>query len=795
MPFPFLFLAFSLAGGIFFASVTKLPLIIPAILFFFALGLSWFFYIRGKKELPFFILLTATFFLGSSLYILSDAAFEKNRLHQIQAPAYADYYGTVSRSVSPGKNSDILLVKVKAASYQNREETVRGRLQVTVARSSPSSNPMRLFVGDKVKVAAELSPSKGYRNFSPPSIETWQKTQRIHQRAFCKTPLLVQKIEDGFKLSPLRQISILRQHLFDKIEAHFTVSGTEASLSPEGGVLEALLLGERGRLDEDLSSALQKSGLYHLFAISGAHIALLSFLLFLFLKTLRIPDRPASLILMILLVFYAFLVEGRPSVFRATVMTLFFLLGRLIWRETNLLNTISFSAFALLFFNPFSLFDPGFQLTFTATLAIILFFPKLIKILPRLPLRISEILAVSATAQLGVLPIMARVFNRITFSSLLLNFAALPLVAVIMFFGYLFLLLASFSSFLSGWLVPAIKAAVSALVFLSHLLDRCAFLSFRIPTPHQAVLGGYYLFLFLLLLPLKKKKWKGAVAAAFFAIFVLLVSHPFPPVSKDLKVTFIDVGQGDSILVEFPGKKKMLVDGGGLAFGDYPIGERVVSPFLWRKGIKTVDFMVLTHAHPDHMNGLLEVARNFKIREFWESLSPNNDSAYDRLQQILDRSTLHRRLFRGQALTIDGVRIEILHPEEKEPAVFPADNDQSTVIRLSYGRTAFLLAADIGVSAEMDIVASGREVQSDVLKSPHHGSLTSSSPDFLQKIDPHYVVISVGEKNQYGLPAGEVLQRYSEFGAEVLRTDLHGAVQISSDGRALSVRTAVNHLK
>jgi competence protein ComEC len=795
MSFPFLFLAFSLAGGILLAAVANPPLLPVLFLFFFALALSWTFHFRKKIELSFFLILVTTLLLGSNLYLASDAHFKKNTLFRFQAVSYVDFYGTVYRSVSPEKNSDTLFLKVNTVVHQNREERIQGRLQVTVARSSPFSNPQRLFVGDTVKVAAQLIPSKGYQNFNPPYLERWQKTQRIHQRAFSKSPLLVQKVASGSTLSPLRRISILRQHFIQKIEEFFTDSGENPSFSPQGGVLEALLLGERGRMDEHLSLALQKAGLYHLFAISGAHIALLSFILFFFLRILRIPTRPSYVILMILLIFYAFLVEGRPSIFRATVMTLFFLLGKLIWRETNLLNTISFSAFVLLVINPFSLFDPGFQLTFTATLAIILFFPKVKKVLPKLPLRVSEILAVSITAQLGVLPIMARVFNRITFSSLLLNFAALPLVALIMLSGYLFLLLTFFSAFLSGWLAEGLRVAINGLVSLSHVLDSFTFFSFRIPTPHLVTIAGYYIFSSLLLFSFKKKKWKWPLAAAFLTFFVLLVTYPFPPVSKELKVTFIDVGQGDSILVEFPGKKKMLVDGGGLPSNDFNIGERVVSPFLWKKGIKTVDFMVLTHAHPDHMNGFLSVVENFKIREFWESLSPVENTSYSQLQQNLNRSTVSRRIFRGQTFNFDGVTIDILHPQEREPRVLSIDNDQSAVLRLTYGRTSFLLAADIGVEAERDILASGLEVRSDVLKSPHHGSRSSSSQDFLEGVDPQFVVISAGERNRYGLPDLEVLNRYREFGATVLRTDIHGAVQISSDGRTLQVKTAVDHLK
>jgi len=796
VPFPFLFLTLFLAGGILLAALAT-PSLFPVLLLFFVfLFLSWIFHLRKKIKSTFIFILTTTLLFGSGLYTLFDAHFSENSLFRFRADSYVDFYGTVYRSVSPGQNSDILFVKVNRITHQNREERIKGRLQVTVARSSPISNPMGLFVGDKIKVSAQLTIPKEYRNFNRPYLERWQKIQQIHQRAFTKSPLLVHKIAAGSKFYPLRSISILRQKLIRNIEDFFTDTGEEPQMTTQGGVLEALLLGERGRLDENLSLALQEAGLFHLFAISGAHIALLSLILFFVFRFLRIPLRLSYLLLMILLIVYSFLVEGRPSIFRATLMTVCFLSAKLIWREANLMNTISFCAFILLVINPFSLFDSGFQLTFTATLAIILFFPKVMKVLPKIPLRISEILAVSLTAQLGVLPIMARVFNRITFSSLFLNFAALPLVALIMLQGYLFLFLSFFSASLASWAVEGLRIAIDGLVSLSHVLDGIPFLSYRTPPPHMVTLAGYYVFSALLLLPLgSRKKLKKAFAAAFLCCFVLLIAYPFPPSSKELKVTFIDVGQGDSILVEFPGTKKMLIDGGGLPLSDFNIGERVVSPFLWKKGIKAIDYLVLTHAHPDHMNGLISVAQNFRIEEFWESLSPDNNMAYSRLRQNLNRSTVQRRVFRGQTFDINGVTVDILHPRKGDPRILSVDNDQSSVLRISFGRTSLLLASDIGVGAEADILESGIEVRSDVLKSPHHGSRSSSSEHFLEATNPQYIVISVGERNRYGLPDQEVLDRYREFDAQILRTDVHGAIEIFSDGKSLRIRTAVDHLK
>lgn len=796
MTYPFLFLSLFLAVGILFSSLVLLPL--PLLLFLLLLSLStaWIFFISRKYKFAFYLILLTTFLFGFSLYRLTDRNYENNSLHQLQASGYVDFYGTLYRSPSQGKDSDTLFLNVEKIFHQKQELAIQGRLQVTVARPYQPSNPLHLLVRDKIKVSAQISSSRGFQNFNPGFLERLQKNRKIHNRAYSKSPLLIKKISSGSTLSPIRQIAKFKYSLIRNIEKFFPAVDNSLTVSPQGAVLEALLLGDRGRMDESMSRALQDAGIFHLFAISGAHIAIISFILFFFFRLLRISTRSSYIMLMFILIVYAFLVEGRPSILRATTMTLIFLLGKLIWKETTLFNTISISAFALLCINPFSLFNAGFQLTYAATLSIVIFYPKFIKYLPKWPLRISEIFALSAASQIGVLPIMAKTFNRITFSSLFLNFAALPLVALIMISGYLFLFFSFISPVIANYLVQAVNFLINLLLSISHIFDSFSFLSFRIPTPHTATIAGYFLFLFILLLPWKKKKIRRMAFAGFLVFLAVLITYPFPSTSKYLKVTFIDVGQGDSILVEFPGQKKMLIDGGGFFSGDFDIGERVLSPFLWKKGIKTIDYLVLTHPHPDHLNGLISVARNFRVRQFWESLSPVENHFYEELQRNLAPSILKKRMFRTSSHLINGTTIDILHPKDSRLRLpFSSnENELSMVLRLSYGRTSFLLTGDIGLEAEQDILENMKLIKSNILKSPHHGSLSSSSEEFLSAVNPSIIIICVGENNRYNFPNPIILQRYKEQGATIYRTDTHGAIEITSDGQKFSIKTALNPL-
>jgi competence protein ComEC len=265
---------------------------------------------------------------------------------------------------------------------------------------------------------------------------------------------------------------------------------------------------------------------------------------------------------------------------------------------------------------------------------------------------------------------------------------------------------------------------------------------------------------------------------------------------KDLKLTFVDVGHGDSILIEFPKGKKMLIDGGGLYEDRFDTGKSVIAPFLWQKKIRKIDILVLTHPDPDHVKGLNFIASQFPIGQFWENGLETQSEPYLRLKETLRQKQIHTQSLNEETVPqiINGVDISALNPPGWNAALRkvpkPSDlNNSSLVLKLQFKNVSVLLAGDIEKEAEGWMLRKGYPLGADLIKVPHHGSSSSSSPLFLEKVKPAYAVVSVGERNIARLPHPDVLKRYEQLGSRIFRTDKQGAITVVTDGKRIEVRT------
>ena len=264
----------------------------------------------------------------------------------------------------------------------------------------------------------------------------------------------------------------------------------------------------------------------------------------------------------------------------------------------------------------------------------------------------------------------------------------------------------------------------------------------------------------------------------------------------DLKITAIDVGQGSAILVRFPGGKKMLIDGGGFTDSSFDMGKMVIAPFLYHERINTIDAVVLTHPHPDHLQGLLYVTNNFNVKEVWSTGQRSEDEIYRQWEKIIKQKNIKRISLSSQSPSakINGVYLNVLWPQNSleghaNVTNYHQFNDDSLVIKIKYGQISFLFPADISSAVECSLIKSKQDLSSDVLFVPHHGSYHSSSVDFINKVSCRYAVISAGKANVFRHPHSRTLNRYKTFPVKILRTDKDGAITLTTDGTTLHINT------
>jgi competence protein ComEC len=412
-----------------------------------------------------------------------------------------------------------------------------------------------------------------------------------------------------------------------------------------------------------------------------------------------------------------------------------------------------------------------------------------------------EIIFISAILQLGMLPPLAYYFHRVTLVGPFANVPALLLVGLAVPIGFLMLAVSLVSHILAGWLAKLLGLILAMLDAAVGWFASWHGASYRIPGPSLALITIFIVFAIALSGTIRMQRnswWPSSAAIALLATAIIIATHPFPPylAAHRLELTVLDVGQGDSLFLSFPRGRTMLVDAGG-ELGNFhsggmrsgiDVGEDVVSPFLWSRGLKRIDVVALTHAHQDHLGGLAAIFENFRVGEFWVGRDIQS-AAY---RQVLAAARAHgvviRHLKEGDAFSEDGVSVNVLWPDDLSEGQ-SAKNDDSLVMRLTDGAESFLLAGDIERPSERKILADEQPEGVNFLKVAHHGSKTSSTEPFLSAVHPAFAAISVGRDNIFGHPSPEVTDRLEAAGVRVYRTDRDGAVTASTDGGTLSVST------
>jgi competence protein ComEC len=773
--------------------------------------------------------------------------------HQIPPKTPLRWHGTLRDEPARLPWGYALELNLSAVELAEGYLPVIGGMRVGFTPKEDAPALLELHAGDEISLLTEARLPQLYRDAGAFDRREFLARQGIHLVATLRASTLLEKTGAS---SPTFQsrVARLRAHLRERLDAMFPSSSATA------GILKAMLLGDRSFVERAESLDYQKTGAFHVLVVAGLHVGALAFFLFWLGRKLRMPPTARNWFVLVALFAYVAVVEQRASVLRAGLMAAIVILGTFFYRRLDLLNSAAFAALVLLVANPKFLNDTGFLLSFLAIgtiagLAMPLIQRSLQPLLHALEgwrdvtrdgrhpaalaqfrldfrdailaltatlegryarwaqelgavaaqgtLRLAELFALSFVLQLGMLPLLARDFHRVSLLGPIANLFAVPLTGVIVPVGFFSVAMASLLSGLGrllahplAWLVLLQGRIVSLFAEIPHG-------SYRIPGPPAWVMGFFFLVAIVAVIRLRSeralRRWEWrSLALLLFLTAGVIATYPFRPSVEagNLEVTVLDVGQGDSILVVSPRGSTLLIDGGG-AFqgfrgqeehlGPDP-GEEAVSAYLWSRGFQKLDAVALTHAHQDHIGGLTAVLQNFQVTRLLlgrETAAP----AFDRLKQLaydLGIKVEHERS--GQSFLWDGVQVEVLWPEISSQEVAPlAKNNDSLVIRFQYGDRSILLPGDAEKQVEYTMLSESEAafLRADVLKVGHHGSKNSTMPEFLSAVAPQISIVSAGEENPYGHPHRELLERLEGSGSRVLRTDQDGAVQILTDGRTL----------
>lgn len=692
------------------------------------------------------------------------------------------------------KSTQIMLRTLQVFESGKEKEGGGEKIMVTVFTPAGPYSP-----GDRILFPAKL---KLFKNFNNPGCYDREGAMALGGftcAASVSEGKRIVPMGRGSLGFPLEHFEAFRSPIRDLLRT--TLPPDQAS------VLRALILGEKQGIPSELREPFYRAGLGHVLVVSGLHVALVAWFAFAMLLRLMSSSyrlalqwdirRLAAVLTCLPVVAYACLTGLEISCQRAMIMVLVYLFSVILGKEKETWSTLALAGLLVLALEPLALFSLSFQLSFSAVVGILWLGPPLRRwlsiparrgevkpsVFQRFYLYFAALVAVTLAATVFLLPLTTHYFHRFSWVVIPANITVLPLLGLLVLPIGLFAAASyAFSPSLSETLLKAAAWGSERMMDYVRFWGSWPWSESLVISPNSAEVLLMYSVMFFAFFAVRF----GWAKRGLLIVLLLLAGDITYWVHRNfchsaLRVTFLDVGQGNAALVQFPGSERMLIDGGGSSDGSFDVGKMVVAPFLLRNKIARIDTIVLSHPDMDHLGGLRFIASHFSPAEFWQGEPRTEVRAYEELMKVI-RSRNIAVLSPGQweeDRMIGGVAVALLHPRMGDQGRRLKPNDRSLVIKLTYQGKSFLFPGDLEKAGEDAVrLSAGADLRSDVLLAPHHGSRTSCSWSFLQQVRPRVCVISAGLGNPWAAPSMGVVKRLESLGCRIFRTDRDGAVEI-----------------
>lgn len=717
--------------------------------------------------------------------------------------------GVVTTPVEHGPGRMTMIVAVESIQQDSASRQVRGNLRLTwrPCKSGHECEPdTDIFRGDRITVRVRIRPPFGTRNPGGFDYGAYLRDRGIHAVATVRGPGRIQVQPPG--------IFDLREWIWSQIDRgrnQVRQAAVSTLQQPARGLFLGMIVGEQNDIPPDVRDDFMTTGTVHIISISGSHLGLLAFVSFLGVRgiTRRMPARwlerlsctltPRQLAVLAtvpMVLFYTLLSGAHVATVRSLLMILLYLFAVWIGYERQILIALGIAALGTTLADPGALYALSFQLSYVSVLAIALVFRWSTSdddedetswaFTDNVKHWGKQYALMTLAATVGTAPLVAYYFNQVAWLGLFANAVVVPFVGMLVvplgLGASLIVLLGGLEHVPFGWVHQEIMDGLASAV---GMLARIPGAEWHVASPSILSMAGFYLCLMMALLSRKRTVRVVSVSALLCCLLWWAWSPRQVFDDGTLRVTFLDVGQGDATVIELPGGDTILVDG-GVAYERWDIGRMVVGPYLWDQGIRRLTHVIATHPQLDHVGGLAWIIDNFEVDHYWSNGIRRANPFYQRLRNTIAKQGLVERIaLEGEVLLKRGpCGLVSLNPPLAENAATLNDlrgsglNNLSVVLSLTCGKHSILLTADAEVQALARLTGHPLVESATVVKIPHHGAKSSLNRRWIQQLNAETAVVSAGQGNRYGHPAEDVLQAYERM--TIYRTDSHGAIVFSA---------------